>query len=139
MPVRELERSEWGGAEARLASALKLAAVPGDGGAEAEALGEDGICDPAGAPEQQRLIAGEVLLLQLGISGQERALGSGEAGLQGVEDGELGCCEQLVCGGGEVTHAGFSTSWSELETILPKRGLLIAGSARKRGRATPAV
>jgi hypothetical protein len=110
MPVMELERSEWGLAETRLAGALKLAAVPGDGGAEAAALGDDGIGDPAGATEEEWRIAAEVLLLQFGISREERALGSGEACLQGVENGELRCGEQLVGGGGEVAHAAFSSS-----------------------------
>ncbi len=73
-----------------LASAFKLAAVPGDGGAEAGDLDDDGICDPAGATEEQWALAAEVLLLKLGISREERVLSSGEAGLQGVEDGELG-------------------------------------------------
>ena len=94
----------------RPASALKLATVPGDGSGEADALGDDGIGDPAGATEERWLIGAERLLLQLGISRQERALGSGEARLQGVEDGELGCGEQLVGGGGEVAHVAFSSS-----------------------------
>jgi hypothetical protein len=77
-------------AEMLLASAFKLAAVPGDGGTEPGNLGDNAVGDPAGATEEQWPLAAGVLLLKLGISREERVLGSGEAGLQGVEDGEFG-------------------------------------------------
>jgi hypothetical protein len=106
----ERPRSEGVIVQARQPSALKLAAVPGDRGAEPGDLRDDGVRDPAGATEVEGTVAAEVLLLQFGIGREECALSSREAGIQGVQDGEFWCGEQLVGGRHQVTHAAFSTS-----------------------------
>jgi hypothetical protein len=53
-------------------------------------------------------------LLQLGVSGEERLLGGGESGTEGVEDGELRVGEELVQGGRPVAHVASeseSAAW----------------------------